>query len=344
MESVTGEADGIGDLGGAGLAQAADGTVYAGASNRLYVVDLDTGLATEVPGPALNDAWLSVSRTIRGLAFAPDGILWALAYYPGPGGASLPNNELWRFDLAAVIATKAPDPKAGISKTTALYSLAIDDGGTLYTVLNLTGTNWPQIPAGLCTVDTSSGALIPVHTGPEAPVFEWSWWLDFDPCGRLLGGRDNVNEIDPTTGSFTVLSTAPSWVTAGIALPQPDWQSLDVGGLAGSLGVPTLTGDGVTAPGSTVSLTVAGAAPFAPVFLVGGGFPIELPFLGGVLVPSLDAILGGYVTDTSGVLVASGTWPAATVGCVRLWWQAFVLDASGPAGWTATHAVLSQSH
>ncbi|TPW07470.1 MAG: FG-GAP repeat-containing protein, partial [Acidimicrobiaceae bacterium] len=71
-------------------------------------------------------------------------------------------------------------------------------------------------------------------------------------------------------------------------------------GLAGANGVPALAGEGTLQPGSSITLSLSGALANAPATLVIGLSQLGAPFKGGVLVPSPDLLLGGFVTGAGG--------------------------------------------
>ena len=68
-------------------------------------------------------------------------------------------------------------------------------------------------------------------------------------------------------------------------------------GLAGTHGVPKLSGAGDMTAGSTVTLTLAGALESAPVVLVVGFDVLLAPLKGGTLVPKPTLKFTGLVTE-----------------------------------------------
>jgi len=73
---------------------------------------------------------------------------------------------------------------------------------------------------------------------------------------------------------------------------------------------------------------------------VAGGRRIDLPFKGGVLVPSPD-LVGAIVLDDSGGRQIDFRWPQGVPSGMSMIWQVWVADASGPAGFAATNALQS---
>jgi len=97
-------------------------------------------------------------------------------------------------------------------------------------------------------------------------------------------------------------------------------------GLAGSLGVPVLTGTGILVGGSPVTLALSGAVSASPVTLIVGLGLLQAPFKGGTLVPTPNLIVGGNFTNLSGALVLSTTWPNGVPPGTNLYFQEWIAD------------------
>jgi len=125
------------------------------------------------------------------------------------------------------------------------------------------------------------------------------------------------------------------WV-AQLAPETPDmWTDLGQG-LAGLRGTPQLEGSGVVLGGSSFTLTVSGALQFAPPVWVVGLTALGAPFKGGTLVPQPDLIFGGNPT---GDFSLTSTWPVGMPTPPELYFQFWIHDPGGPAGFAATNAV-----
>ena len=105
--------------------------------------------------------------------------------------------------------------------------------------------------------------------------------------------------------------------------------------------MPQLEGDGPLTGGSTATLTVTDALPNGSATLLVGVSDINAPFKGGVLVPAPDILLGGLPVNGSGQLVVAFPWPAGLPAGVELFWQVWLADGAGAAGFAATNAVSS---
>ncbi|HEX5011207.1 MAG TPA: hypothetical protein VFY71_12490 [Planctomycetota bacterium] len=116
------------------------------------------------------------------------------------------------------------------------------------------------------------------------------------------------------------------------------WKDLGFG-LAGTTGTPALAGSGDLVGNDPVSLTLTGARANAKALLVVGLSGLFAPFKGGTLVPDADFILGPFPTDAAGTLVLPGTWPTGLPGLLVLYFQVWIQDPAGPAGFAASNGV-----
>jgi YVTN family beta-propeller protein len=110
-------------------------------------------------------------------------------------------------------------------------------------------------------------------------------------------------------------------------------------GLAGTHGVPTLTGIGDLTGGLIAGATLTGALENAGVGLVLGFSQLNAPFKGGVLVPDADVIITGLFTNGAGVLVVSGPWPVGLPPNVDFFLQEWIFDPVGPVGFAASNGL-----
>ena len=116
----------------------------------------------------------------------------------------------------------------------------------------------------------------------------------------------------------------------------------DVGqGLAGVAGVPVLVGAGSLQPGSAGSMTLAGAAGSAPAFLIAGLSEIEAAFKGGTLVPYPLIILPRPTQPNGSFVVPWLHWPSGLPAGTTLFFQTWVSDAVGVAGFSASNAMVA---
>ena len=111
------------------------------------------------------------------------------------------------------------------------------------------------------------------------------------------------------------------------------------GGLAGTSGVPVFGAACDQVLGQSVDFTLQGAAPNAPAFLVVGLGRVDLPLLGGVLVPSPDFVQPALLTDGSGGASLQLSWSVNQPAGFGLFYQYWILDPAGPQGFAISNAL-----
>lgn len=109
-------------------------------------------------------------------------------------------------------------------------------------------------------------------------------------------------------------------------------------GLAGAAGVPTLGGAGTLAGAQPITLTLGGAAPSSAAALVIGLSQLDLPFFGGTFVPAPDFAFP-LAVDAKGSAEFTALVPPGIPPATSLFFQAWILDPTGPAGLTASDAL-----
>ncbi|MBI5851387.1 MAG: hypothetical protein HZB39_10240 [Planctomycetes bacterium] len=116
------------------------------------------------------------------------------------------------------------------------------------------------------------------------------------------------------------------------------WQTIQ-GGVGGTLGEPMLVPDGELACGSRIVLSVGNGPANTPVLLVVGLVRIDLPLLGGVLVP--DPLIADLLasTNAAGAADISLLVPVAFPSGTSLYFQAWLPDSTAPFLLAATDAL-----
>lgn len=200
--------------------------------------------------------------------------------------------------------------------------------GELYDV------NEAGIAVGRCYADDGSGAS-------RAVLFDGTTLHDLNdylPAGApvtLYEARE-INEAGDIAGTAIVGGQFRAFLLRAL----PEWKALGTG-LAGSLGTPALNGYGTLEPGTGVELRVANAAPNAPFYMVAGFTAVDAPLLGGVLIPTPDQVFNVMQTDAAGEATLAFDWPASIPPGSSTFWQAWVVDPSGPLGVTSTAGVTA---
>ena len=93
-------------------------------------------------------------------------------------------------------------------------------------------------------------------------------------------------------------------------------------------------------PSTPFGLVLRDGAPGAAAWFIFGLSELSLPFKGGVLVPNPLLVLPAPPISGQGVSSLAATWPSGVPSGIQLWVQCWIADASGPAGFTASNAVM----
>ena len=129
-----------------------------------------------------------------------------------------------------------------------------------------------------------------------------------------------INHSYPAGSPFTDL---------GFALP------------SSTTGHPIVLASGTPTPGQTLAFDLFNGASSAAAALFVGVSTIFAPFKSGVMVPNPDAVFIPLTTDATGELPLSATWPPGP-GDYTFWAQYWIVDPTGPAGFTASTAVRTE--
>jgi hydroxyacylglutathione hydrolase len=128
---------------------------------------------------------------------------------------------------------------------------------------------------------------------------------------------------------------------AGCALaddgPSP-WASLG-GALPGSNGSPVLTGSGPFLVYSPVTLTLNQARPNATSWLFVGLTRVDLPLLGGTLIPAPDVVISPLVTDANGAWTLTAPLPPGVPVGASLYFQCWIQEPANPLGAAASNGL-----
>jgi hypothetical protein len=111
-------------------------------------------------------------------------------------------------------------------------------------------------------------------------------------------------------------------------------------GTRGKPGAARAVAQGSLKPSSPISIAISNGPAFGTATLIIGGSALDVPFKGGTLVPFPNLLLFGLPLNASGGFAASGTWFGQLPSGTATWFQAWMHDPGGPAGWSATNALL----
>ncbi|MBI4880420.1 MAG: hypothetical protein HY812_12295 [Planctomycetes bacterium] len=158
--------------------------------------------------------------------------------------------------------------------------------------------------------------------------------------GNLLQANGaGVQELAPGTGTvITQIKTGSGWRYIEEVMLSA-WTDLG-NALPGVLGAPVLTGDGALSAGNTVTLTLTNALPNTTAFLVVGAVNLSLPFYGGIIVP-YPTLIVGLPTGAAGSITLPALYPAGVPAGIPIYVQYWIVDASGPEGYTASNGITA---
>ena len=108
-------------------------------------------------------------------------------------------------------------------------------------------------------------------------------------------------------------------------------------GLAGTFGVPTLSGTGTLIGGTSGSIKVSNADPGAAGALVAGFSNLSAPFMGGVMVPMPDLLIPA--NSGPGIFALLFVMPEGVPSGFTFYVQYWLPDDAGPHGFAASNAI-----
>lgn len=146
----------------------------------------------------------------------------------------------------------------------------------------------------------------------------------YDPCGVWAVGRQFIAGEGLRPLAVRMDGSAGVWSTVGSGLP----------GTANL--TPALTGTGAMSQGSPVQIALSDALPGATSFLVVGVGAANLPFAGGILVPTPSIVVTGLPVGPTGGWFLVATMPVLLPAGTELYLQAFVHDPVAVKGLAAS--------
>ena len=131
----------------------------------------------------------------------------------------------------------------------------------------------------------------------------------------------------PADASYTIVCCGP-WEDIGFAL-------------SGASGAPELLGEGELAGNDPIDLHLSNVPASTTAWMVLGLAQANIAFYGGTLVPTLapPALQLPLPTSPAGALSVGGLWPTGVPAGLQVFFQYWVVDATGPFGLTASNAL-----
>jgi glucose/arabinose dehydrogenase len=201
-------------------------------------------------------------------------------------------------------------------------------GGTVYRGAAIPSMQGRYLFTDFCTAKLYSFVI---NNGQAADLIDHTPGLS-PPDGSSLGfpggfGTDAQGEVyvfDYYGDEVFKLVPVDPWTDLGQAT-------------AGTLGAPTLTGNGALTPGNQVTVELNNALGNSIAALVIGFSAGSQPFFGGTLVPTPDSLILGVGTG-NGTVTNTFNWPASFPH-PELYLQYWVFDPAAPQGLSASNAL-----
>lgn len=196
------------------------------------------------------------------------------------------------------------------------------------------GTGWKSIDIPVPSQSTTmpAGWLVHPSSSSQGPNATWNNVIQ------------NVTKVEFFYGDPTFFFIFDIWNVGAdnISITREDGWS-DVGNaLAGSNGLPTLSGDGQLLGLQPVSISLGNALPNSTAFLLVGFAQANLPFMGGILVPdvSTTGIALPLPTGPTGGFTLGTVFPSGLPSGTNVVLQFWIQDAGGPLGVAASNGLV----
>lgn len=221
-------------------------------------------------------------------------------------------------------------------------AIAVDSAGTATLVGSANESNYPITSDAFQKQNNGPGIngtdAVLTRIDPFGEALAYSTWFggatggentthvgldsNGDPVIAVLGTSSDepvtLGAYDSTYGG----GTFGDLVVAKFDLLPAPFELLG-GGKSGSKDTPCLVGSGRLTAGTPTRLSLRGGYPSSVAYLIAGVTRIDLPSLGGVLVPSPDVLIP-LMTDSVGGIDFNVQWPPVPAGApilVQLWVQ-----------------------
>ncbi|HTE05695.1 MAG TPA: FG-GAP-like repeat-containing protein, partial [Planctomycetota bacterium] len=141
-----------------------------------------------------------------------------------------------------------------------------------------------------------------------------------------------VTDLAGNTGASSTLAFVQGRLPAA-------WTDIAFG-LAGSGGIPRLSGSGTLLPGTPGAVQLTGARPSTAAMLFVSLDSAPIPFKGGTLAAFPPQVTSALTTNSAGTIsLPWSTWPAGLPSGTHLWFQIALADPGGPANAALSNAL-----
>ncbi len=254
--------------------------------------------------------------------------------------------QTWTFDVntsgqdVSWTSPTSVDPAASVYEVD--YNITLIEADVIFLGIPFNNINvTSQIPPDLKAASIEIPGPAPVQAlnqmvvvppPPDPPAFAATLSFGLNATGFGFASATNVTLGTlvvnlPVFGNQTVTLTNVRIV--GQLTIHGGWYDLGHA-LAGSTGTPVLSGSGALKAGTPVTISLTNAAQSSPTLFVVGLSQINVPFEGGIMVPSLDLITT-IPTDANGSIVIPAVWPAAIPPNLSVYMQYWVLNSTSTA-------------
>ena len=275
-----------------------------------------------------------------------------------PGAADLVFNgekDCWVTELAADGASAVFSTYLGGSDYEDAEEIALDAEGHSYIVSNTSSSNFPVTPDAVDPILNKPGGsdvhvaklsadgstlLHGTFIGGSTPTdLELAYGIAVDPQGNpYITGYTLAANFPTTTGAFDTHLDGPNGLFV-VKLDLSPWSD-DGPGLAGTGSlVPALSGSGTLQPHSPGALQLLDAKPLSPCWLIVGVSKLSAPFKGGTFVPSPLLVVPLATNGQGAATLQWAAWPAGLPAGSKLWFQVWIADPGGPAGYAASNGL-----
>jgi hypothetical protein len=265
------------------------------------------------------------------------------------------DDDCWVTKLATDGASLAYSTFLGGPNHDEAQELALDGDGNCYVVSHTSSASFPVTPDAVDPILNKPGGsdvhvaklsadgstlLHGTFIGGSTPTdLELAFGIAVDPQGNpYITGYTLAANFPTTPGAFDTHLDGPNGLFV-VKLDLSPWSD-DGPGLAGTGSlVPALSGSGTLQPHSPGALQLLDAKPLSPCWLIVGVSKLSAPFKGGTFVPS-PLLVVPLATNAQGSLTLPWTdWPAGLPPGSKLWFQVWVADPGGPAGYAASNGL-----
>ena len=258
-----------------------------------------------------------ITKPTNGVTFEPDDFGDTLGTAsPVSADCPDPSSVTW----SGVIETRTDKDTFRFESVGGAYTIeatAADPGGNLDILLELYAPNGALIASGNPTNGVDATILASLGSGSHTILIDGT-------------GKSGVYSDYGSLGAYSITLNTPA--PSGFN---------DLGNALPGTTTPNLAGFGFGCPDSVVNLTLSGALSNASVFMTFGVGQLNVPFLGGTLVPDVTNAGGTFVFSTGafGTLSLNGPLPSSVPSGISVVFQFWAVDPGGPQGYSASNAL-----